>query len=166
MPLPATLGCRDQTRWYFPEHEHVYYPASPACCPRALSSLPSLAFPQWQDNDCFSPTVIALSSSLASHLSFPLSPKHAAAFQRNAITVYICFKEHDSGLARWLSRLRHLLPRWTQMAEGGNQLPKAVLMIELGGHSIYPKKLEIRWCPASPLPTVATVDKSLFAFCY
>lgn len=31
-----------------------------------------------------------------------------------------------------------------QMAEGGNQLPEAVLMIELGGHSIYPKKLEIR----------------------
>lgn len=59
-------------------------------------------------------------------------------------------EEHDSELARWLGRLRHLLPELTKVGapessrrkeETNSPVPSSISNL-WGGHSTYPKKLK------------------------
>lgn len=138
------------------------------CCPRALPSIPNLAFPQWQNNDCFSVTV--QSSSLAIHFVFFTESKVCRCLPKKCCDILYMFwgawfraSEMAQQVTAPAAKTDKSCPQ-SPRSESSKPTPKSCPLYQTWGHSKYPKKLK-RASDALqvPLPTMITVEK--YALC-
>lgn len=107
------------------------------CCPRALSSVPNLALPQPENNDCFSVCGTVLSSSLAIHFVFFTGPKARGLPSKEMPWHFIYvlrskIQGQRDGSAGYGTCCQDWQKFASQNPRGASQLPKAVLITKLG----------------------------------